>query len=254
MTRPRLQRLLRDLPPIAFVGVAALIAGLALAFVPLPDALRVVIGLPLVLVAPGWALVSACFGARPLDPVMRGVLTLSTSIGVAILGGLALAAVNVRLDATAFALVSAAVTAVAAGAAVRQREPEAGPAQLSWALAPSTTVLLVGAFAVAVLAVVFARQPPATKAVTPYTALWAVRVSPHNVRVGVISGQLRPSTYRVDLVGTRNRTERVTITLRPGQHWQRVISTSGRIYPHYVELRRLPSLEVYRRVDVPRES
>lgn len=248
MTRRRI----RDLPVLALVGAAALVAGLLLALVPLPGAVRVVLGLPLILVAPGWALVSACFSGRPLDPVMRVLLTFAASIAVAIVGGLLLSAVTIRLGTTSFALLAATATAVAALVGVRLGA-ESGPVRLPAIAAPGTVLLLGGALVGAVLTLVFARQAPPTRAVAPYTALWTKRVSPHRWLVGVTSGQLHTSTYRLDSVLTGRRRDRLQITLRPGQRWVKLLSSHGRIYPHRVELRRRGSGTIYRSVDVPRE-
>jgi hypothetical protein len=80
-----------DQPDLIVCALAALLGGLgatgALDGVP---ALRVIVTLPLVLILPGYALVTTLFPARGVPAVERLLMTLGASIALAILTGLAL--------------------------------------------------------------------------------------------------------------------------------------------------------------------
>lgn len=81
-----------------------------------------VLMVPLILVAPGYALTRALQGARQLGPLELATLTLTLSFATEALGGLVLNAFDVRLDAHAWSALALAVTASGALLAVIRRQ------------------------------------------------------------------------------------------------------------------------------------
>lgn len=236
--------------PLRTIAAGAVVAGAALLLLPLPLVLRGVIGLPLVLVAPGWLAVAAMFPGRAFDPVFRGLIAVALSIAIAILTGVLLAALGIRLGETAFTTMAALEVAVAALAAERNGV-ELWLPRLSWTM---TSVLLAVAAEISILAFAIARQTPTARsgAITPYTALWSARDSRESFRIGVISGELKKTRYELDVLSRGARLERVKLTLRPGQQWEArffAASGAGRLR---IELRRGAETRLYREVDVPR--
>jgi hypothetical protein len=236
--------------PFRATAVAAVIAGAALLVLPLPVLLRAALGLPLVLVAPGWLVSATIFPDRALDPVVRGLLAVGLSIAIAILTGLLLAALGLRLGEASFTTMAAGETAAAALAAERSGAQLRVP-RIAWT---GTGLLVAAAVAVSAVALATARTTPTAKphTIKPYTALWAEREPGQTVRVGVISGELTPTRYRLDVLGGKLRLTRLRLDLRPGQQWQANLVGAGIHRRMRIVLRRDDERRVYREVDVPR--
>jgi hypothetical protein len=215
--------------------ITALAAGGAAVHLgPMPDVVRAVFGLPLVLVCPGYALLCAFFPGRPTGWPERALLTVGLSLAVAILGAVALNASLWGLQTTVWVILFGSVTVLASLiGAVRRRDLNAAVidgvsggalAWPQWVLFGIAALLTVGA-------VTLARAPrPATK-VLGYTLLWLVpdKQDANIVQLGLSSSELSVTQYRLMLTldGGRTRSEQ-DITLAPGEKWERrVVLPSG---------------------------
>jgi hypothetical protein len=88
-------------------------------------------------------------------------------------------------------------------------------------------LLLLAAAYAATVAVAFARTPLPAKHVQGYTALWLLPGAERTVRVGITSGELRRSAYRLRLrLGTGLIYAR-SVSLEPGQRWEQVVRLPG---------------------------
>ena len=106
------------------VAVIALIA-ITLAFVVPPDDVPVrILTLPLVLVLPGYALTAAMFPKRAFGIPERLVFSLSLSLIIVILGGLALNIMPFGLRASSWAVLLGVITLGAIGVALARRRGE----------------------------------------------------------------------------------------------------------------------------------
>jgi uncharacterized membrane protein len=199
-----------------------------------PDlaALRVVLGIPLVLAVPGYGLAVALFGERRPDGPSLVVWAISLSIAVTILAALVLDALGVALTAQALTLTLAAIGG--------------GAALAGWARRPSGTRRSVPAGAAALLrspwfagtlaaAAVFALllgalgEPATNPGVPGYTQLAAQREPGAGVRVAIQSAEQRTTRYRVRVRTPLRVLARRTISLRPGERWTRVIGRPAQL-------------------------
>lgn len=235
------------------VGILAAVCAAVASFPGIPEPARAAAAVPLVLVLPGYALASAAFGRRRLDPAERVLLTAALSLAAAVLVALCLDVTPWGLHRRSWAVGLAALTVASALAAAIRRQDR--PVRLR-ALGPTraqAAVIGCGAVLVGVAIWLAARPLPASGG-DGYTALWLLPApaSPDVVRVGVWSGELEPTTYRVSLrLGTR--------VLRM---WHLRLATSGRwevrvALPRgggelVALLYRGPRDAVYRRVDLRR--
>jgi len=70
-------------------------------------------------------------------------------------------------------------------------------------------------------AVLIARLPSSSAHVPGFTALWAVPVSQADASfsIGIRSGEVRTTSYRLVVSGAQRVVFRRRVTLRPGQQW-----------------------------------
>jgi hypothetical protein len=100
-------------------------AGLALATVAVvvvgaPVAVSSVLGIPLVLLAPGYVWVDVFFGSR-VRPELRAALSVALSLTVTALGGILLAEAGLRLDRSSWLVLLSGMTLAGAGVAAALR-------------------------------------------------------------------------------------------------------------------------------------
>lgn len=122
------------------------------------DALRVAAALPLVLVVPGYAVLSALLPGRGLEPSAKLAVSFGLSIAVAILGGLLLDVTSVGFGTQTWAIFLAGVTVTAclASALLRpqgHREARDAPRRRRFSVLAFTSfgaAVLIGAAAVAI--------------------------------------------------------------------------------------------------------
>jgi uncharacterized membrane protein len=241
------------------IAVALAAAGGAVVVYAEPVALRVVVSMPLLLVLPGYAVAAAIFGTARLGRARRLLLSVGLSLVTAILLALVLYLTPYDLSSRTWSIALVAVVLAASGiAAVRRgRGPEdRAPGRTSLRLPRlrlRDALLLLAAAAVASGAVAFARTPLPAKHAQGYTALWLLPGDRRAVRVGITSGELHATAYRLRLrLGTRLAYER-SVSLEPGQRWERIVhlprsAVAGT--PVTANLFRAGSPQVYRRVRV----
>jgi len=236
------------------LGLAALAAACCAAVLAIPDvtAARIVLGVPFVLLAPGYALICALFGNALPEMPLRLLLALALSLATSIAVALVLNAASISLTSDSFVLALGAVTVACAGAAAIRRArsglPPAPavrqPGTLRWALSILVAALvfagLVGAL----------REPLPNRHVAGYSQLSALRAGPSLVSVRVKSAEQESTRYRVEALASGRRLRSVTLTLQPGQEWKGLVRTGGpRIPIVEVSLYRLSNPKaVYRRV------
>jgi uncharacterized membrane protein len=189
-------------------------------------AVRTAFALPLVFVTPGYCLTAAVFNARSIDGVRRTVLTLGSSVSVAILSALVLDRLPVGLHTVSWTVVLVAVTWVAAAVAKVRREIGPQRVRTRWRVRPIDAVLIVAAALLAAGAVAFARTPLPAGKVRGYTALWiqpAPEATTPSVRVGIESAEMTTVPFRLDLRVGSSVLYRRRITLAPGQRWEQAV-------------------------------
>jgi hypothetical protein len=206
-------RVVRTVLPLAGV----LLAVLAVLVGSLPVAARVVLGLPGVLIAPGYAIVLAAWPPRRLTGEIRGVLTLGASLSVAVLVGLATAALPVGLSAGSVVTGLAVVTVAAVGVYLRRDVglTDTTPSRARWR--PRVTpgsIALVAAGAIAIGSVVVANHGATTAdRKVQFTQLYLQPASNHPtaIQVGIQSFESDPTTFRLVLVDSVNDQTLLTV-------------------------------------------
>jgi uncharacterized membrane protein len=244
----------------ARVIVAALLLAELLALVG-PYPLRVVAGLPLVLVLPGLAVAQALRRRTAFASVEAWLLVPGLSLTVALLTGLIVYALGLRLTTGAWA---AALGLVTIGALALDRPQQLWPATdlgLARALEraaryvrrkPTANALVVFAGAAAVAAAFLVAIGGQRGAPTPgFTQLWATRAHAGGapaVAIGVESHEHGVTRYllRVYVAGQAAGSE--TIELRPSTTWRRTQSLATAAAPVTVTLTKVPDRTRYRYV------
>ena len=148
-----------DLAVTAAVTVAAaLVTGLIGGGGPGIAWLRVLAGVPLVLVLPGYALTAFCLPGRSprgFSPLLwRGLWTVGLSLAVAVLGGLVLNLTPAGLTRVSWAILLAGVTilALAVTAWLRTSSPRTGSPRTGRGWRPTRPTGVAAGYAVAALA------------------------------------------------------------------------------------------------------
>jgi hypothetical protein len=223
----------RKLPPLDLLAVVLLgdLATISLFAAPHVVALRATLGLPFVILGPGYALMSALYAREPpepatrlLEPATRLLLTLALSIVTMVLVGLALNAARIALTGRAFVLTLLVVaTAACIVASVRRRGVgdaiSISPAVVLRSPWLWSTTILLAVFA-GLLVMVARPLPDPTYA--GYTQLSGLRDGA-NVHIAVKSAEHLRRTYHMDALAASGRVVKRTFTLTPGQQWAQVI-------------------------------
>lgn len=233
---------------LALVGALAL-AALALTLLGASSpALRLLLGLPLALVLPGYALMSALFPRRMIGGVERGLFTLSLSLGTLILCGFVLNRTPWGLRPDAWAMVLSDVTlgagmiAVArrhlipAGRACAAQDQQARAAQSAIARRPriglslGQSVLFGLAIALVAGAVLLARSEAALRPAPDVIQLWMLPGDEAaTMRVGVNSVGAAAGTFRLQIErGGYIIREWPSLTITAGQRWEETLALQGR--------------------------
>src|SRR6202034_2252732 len=185
------------------------------------------------------------FGGERLEASMQVLLALALSIATIVLVGLALNAAQIALTARSLAVAVLIVTAVACVVtAVRDRDlPETTSVASSRSLrSPSRVLRSPWLWSVITLIAVFAgllallARPLPDRAFAGYTQLSALRPRAGGVRVQVQSEEHLRTTYRLDVTTASGRSVSRTLTLAPGQRWERTID-AGRPVEQTVDIR-----------------
>ncbi|HEY1627842.1 MAG TPA: DUF1616 domain-containing protein [Streptosporangiaceae bacterium] len=209
---------------------AALVTGLV------PSALvwlRVLAGVPLVLVLPGYALTAFALPARSprqFSPVLwRTLWTTGLSLAVAVLGGLVLNLIPAGLTRVSWAVLLAVVTLAALAAAIWLRPSSAAAAppssargarwRPSWVAAGYGLAALAMAGTATGLAVVSGGWEHST----PFAQLWLVP-GQRTATLGVRSAYPGTQAFRLVLKDGTRQAGTWDFTLTTGQTWQRAVA------------------------------
>jgi hypothetical protein len=234
----------------------ALVCALALAALALTvldvssPALRLLLGLPLALVLPGYALTAALFPRRALGGADRALFTLGLSLSTTILCGFVLNRTPWGLLPESWAVILSTVVlgssliafarrrlSSARSASETDDEP-AQPAQSGAASRPRLSLgvgqsLLLGlAIAVIAGAVLFARGEAALRPAPEVIQLWMLpgdAAESPTLRVGLNSVGPAAGDFRLQIErGGYIIHEWPSLSIVPGQHWQQMLSLQGR--------------------------
>jgi uncharacterized membrane protein len=200
---------------VAIIGMAAALSGAT------NLVLGALVGLPLALALPGYALIAAGAPSGALGPAERLTFSVGGSIAVSVLGGFALDLTPWGLRPGSWALLLGGITLVACAVALLRRRPIAlAPA------APRVRLRLrdIGLFGLAALVVVGAfvvaidgaAQPPAQG----FTQLWMLPAD-NGVRIGVQNLESQAMRYEVELtVGGRVVRRWESVELQRNARWE----------------------------------
>jgi len=211
-----------DLLAVVLVGVLTTVALFA---APHTVALRATIGLPFLLLGPGYALMSALYAREQPETSMRLLLTLALSIAAMVLVGLTLNAARLALTARALSIALLVVATTACLVAAVRRRDGSETVSISPARALRSPWLWSTGALVAVFAglLVALAQPLPDSTFAGYTQLSALRSGAAGVRVAVKNAEHARTTYHLDARAASGLVIRRTFTLMPGQQWARVI-------------------------------
>lgn len=240
------------------------IAAVALAFAGLSTGLPgLVLGLPLALFLPGYALTTAFLPAPMQEQPNRLLCSLGLSFAVTILIGLLLNLTPAGFQPYSWAITLGAVSFFAALVALARRWREStqgiNPRPLprgSYRFTFGNAVILMAAGLVVVGAYMVTRTATLQQQYPGFTQLWLLRAGStdqKSVLVGVRNMEDVPVNYRVELtVGTTLVAQWQSMTLQDGEEWQQVISLANQQIPNgdevVVNLYRLDDPQtVYRR-------
>lgn len=217
---PRGRGLDRDLVAVCIVVVLAAI----LAAAPVPDWLRTIVALPLVLICPGYALSCALFPPRFISRDERAIYTVVFSIVGIVLSGLLLQIVF-PLDRVAWLILLLLLTWGGAAVGISRRPTGGSKPRLTLPRVP--IVLTVGALAAAALAAAALAIGSAGEDrqfdSAHFTSLWivpkTVGSNADELTVGVENHEGKSLDYRLLISsGTRLESHR-RLTLAPGETW-----------------------------------
>jgi uncharacterized membrane protein len=213
------------------VVVAITVVAVALAFILPSDWVPGrILTLPLVLVLPGYALLSATFPERALEIPERLVFSLGLSLAIVILGGLALNWTPFGLRASSWAVLLAGITLAASAVALVRRRGQSMAGQ-GWLrvgnvgftlrkglLLGLAAAIVCGALAVSIIGA--ERQSYAR-----YTQLWILRAggasAENAVRLGISNMESTAMEYRLDVnVGGKVVKQWSAIDLEPNKQWE----------------------------------
>ncbi len=221
------------------VMAATVVAALASLFVPPLAGL----GVLLVLVLPGYALMALLFARRMPGIPEQVMLVLGISLAIAAVGGVTMNLLGVSLQRIPWVALLSTITVLASEAALLRRHgrpvshPRVGDARLS-----TTEVLLFGlAGLVAVVGLAVSRRNAVEVYASGSTQFWmlpAGGTQPNAVQIGIASAEPAATTFAVQIQDGSYQIQSPPIKLAPGKKWETTIeiphSQSG---PDTVEAR-----------------
>jgi hypothetical protein len=235
-----------DLALVCALALAALV--LTMLSVSSP-ALRLLLGLPLALVLPGYALTAALFSRRAVGGADRALFTLGLSLSTAILCGFVLNRTPWGLRPESWAMILSTVVLGSSLIAFVRRlsstgstsKTDAEPAQPAQSVAAARSRLSLGvgqsllfglAIIVIVSAVLLARGEAALRPAPEVIQLWMLpgdtAASP-TLHVGLISVGLAAGDFRLQIErGGYIIHEWPSLSIAPGQQWEQTLSLPGR--------------------------
>jgi len=209
---------------LALAAVAAVWAGA-------PVALTTVLGVPLVLLAPGYVWTEVFFDSG-LGAEIRAALSVALSLTVTALGGVLLYVAGVQLDRASWVALLAATTLIGAAVAavlrarVRTDPPAQSPARRSVQRISVTQAVRLGLAAVigaaAVGVAVHSAQVQAQPAFTQL-AVNQLLAAPGTAQIVVGNHEQRPQQYRVVASTDGVVSSTWTITVADGGGWRHLV-------------------------------
>lgn len=200
--------------------------------------IRVAAALLMVLVLPGYAIVTAAAPGRAITRAEQILLAGVMSLAAAILTGLALNLTPWGLAAPAWAASLWGITLVAGLVALARRQglpADARPARHPFRFGWRYAVLTGLAGVIAIAAVSLARLPTPSQGLQGYTLLWALPAGDaRTVRIGITSDEFSTTDYTLTLrSGNLVLRKWSSITLGPGEQWETQWEMPGdkAIYP-----------------------
>lgn len=220
----------RSFDLIVVVAITIVTVGLALTGVS-NGMVRVMLGLPLVLVLPGYALNAAMFPRDTMGVPERIVFSLGLSFAVAVLGGFVLNWTPWGLQAASWAVLLGSVSLGASCVALARRWTNTGeetiaiPSNLKINL--NHALFFGAALLVTAVAISIARTGATRQSDQGFTQLWVLPANEVNqsaVRVGVRSGESAVVRYRLQVEAEGNVVlDWPSIELDPGESWERTV-------------------------------
>ncbi len=208
--------------------VAVLTAGLALAGITNP-----VLGLLMITLVPGYALVQAAFVGRSFSLIEKAMLSLGLSLVLTVLGGLLLNQTSWGLQPGSWAAWVGGLTLVACGVALLRREQpfllgsSFSPRRFSFGFSGGQMLMVSLATIMVVGAVIVARNG-AEEIHTTVTQFWLLPASSTNsdsLKLGITSTEIVPVDYRLELkAGDKVIQEWPTLKLEPNANWVNTIN------------------------------
>jgi hypothetical protein len=222
----------RDLIAVAALTGVAVASALASA----PTVVTALLGIPVLLLAPGYVWLAALLPASG-PSFERSVLTAGLSLIVLVLGGLALQVTGLPLDRTGWAGCLAVV--VAAGVAVDWRRPgKVSLPRLRLRLSRSGVLLTLAGLVLAgavTTAVIGARTAPQTH----FTSLGLTATSDDNAVLQLHNAEGAARTYLLVVTTSTAEEERWTISVAANGNWSTTIDgrpgTSAVLYVQHAD-------------------
>jgi len=217
--------------PIAVAAIAILAVIAAITEVNI-EAARVVVGMLLALVLPGYAITVAVFPQHMRGGAERVTFSLGLSLVVAFLGGLVLNWTPQGLQATSWAVLLGSVTLAASIVAVARlwsgNREQSTINRVNPKISIGQGALLVLAALVTCAAIGIARNGAATQSYPGFTQLWMLPAdgdSNSAVRVGVRSGEPTAVRYRLQVEADGYVVlDQSPIDLEPEEDWETVLA------------------------------
>ena len=194
---------------------------MAAALLRIDSLIGVLLGLPLALALPGYALLAAGSPGGSLGPAERLGLSVGASIATCALGGLVLDASPWGLHGASWALLLGGVTlAGCAVAAARRRNITPAKPSPRERARPLDAALFGLAALITAAALLVAMRGAAATPDAGFTQLWMLPAD-NRVRIGIQSMEEEPASYDLELLaGNRVARRWSAIELQPGEHWE----------------------------------
>lgn len=210
-----------DLLLIMLIAAVNLVLGLpAFDWVPI----RVILAIPMVLVVPGYALVSALFPKPTVTFAEQTLLSSCGSIAIAILGGFGLYWTPWGLQSISWAVLLSSITYVATVVALLRRNKQATffARRKRTAISVKQVLLMAVACLIFSAAVAIARTPVSALDVSGYSQLWMLPSHTQGtIRLGLRSEEFTDVQYRLELkIDNAVVKTWPSIDLKSGQEWE----------------------------------
>jgi len=252
----------RSISDLLVVGTCAIMAGTLAVLAPDIFVFRLMFGLPLVLVLPGYALAAALFARQSLGVSERILFSVGLSLLVDIIGGLIVGSLHWRLQNGTWAVLLVGITLGASiTAGIRRKGSITAPSKFHLKLNARESLLLGLAVMVTLGAIGLARTPVPAKDVEGYTFLWMQtksKAEPTKVRVGINCMEFISTKYNLQISADGQIVREWNgIQLAPGEKWETTLtipmdSSSARMVEALLYRLDAPKI-VYRRVTLWRD-